>query len=393
MTKQLRNLLFIIFIFVAYTLNAQPHLKGSWEIIPELTDEFEGGELNSTKWFNYDPEWEGRHPSYFERNNVSVKDGKLHLKVRKINSQDIPPSENTDRPISKASIKSVAKYGSYTHAAAAVKSKVKVKYGYFEIKCKPSNARVWNSFWFVNWDKKPRNWTEIDVFEIVKSENYLVRTAHLFESPTYKGSEDDHLRRAYEDLSYTLTGYHVYGLDWNEDKITWFVDDVEVFSINNNHWHQELYMEFDTELSNVWPKTPDPTTLPASFDIEYIKSWKRKNKKSWKRKNKLVSAEGPSIAKQGQSITINVKYEVKEARKIFTGLHFGHKSDWYAGASKEVAAGSGTVALTYTIPSNLAVGNDYVYYSYVTKVGGKWEKGLPSKSQRLVTIEQKKGYR
>ena len=74
MIKYLRNALFIaIILFSAPLLYAQnPPLEGSWEVVPEFTDEFNSGGLDSNKWNNTDPQWPGRYPSYFEPNNVSL---------------------------------------------------------------------------------------------------------------------------------------------------------------------------------------------------------------------------------------------------------------------------------------------------------------------------------
>ena len=263
MLKKTRKVLIVaIVLFTPSLIFAQnPLLQGTWEAIEQLTDEFEDENLDLSKWNNMDPKWVGRHPSYFEPNNISVLNGELHLTSREINSQDNPPQETEN--------------GKYTHAAAAVKSKVKVKYGYFEIKAKAGDSKFWNSFWL--YDYTPKNWTEIDVFEAVGSENYLVRTAHHFRSPTFKGTDKDHLRAQREIFDFSSTGYHIYGLDWNKDNITWYVDGEEVFTTPNYHWHQALYMIFDTEVSLVWPGIPESYTLPSDFIIDYIKSWKRKD--------------------------------------------------------------------------------------------------------------------
>ena len=119
MSKEITKVLIVtIVLFTPSLIFAKsPLLQGTWEEIVQLTDEFEGADLDSTKWNNIDPKWVGRHPSYFEPSNISVLNGELHLTSREINSQDslLPEIEK----------------GKYTHAAAAVKSKVKVKYGYF----------------------------------------------------------------------------------------------------------------------------------------------------------------------------------------------------------------------------------------------------------------------
>jgi hypothetical protein len=47
---------------------ACPLKHGQWEPFPALTDEFEVGRLDESKWFPNNPGWLGRQPSYFHPN-------------------------------------------------------------------------------------------------------------------------------------------------------------------------------------------------------------------------------------------------------------------------------------------------------------------------------------
>ena len=47
--------------------------------IPELSDEFDGSDLDSTKWSKKDEGWAGRQPGLFDPGNVVVADGHLQL--------------------------------------------------------------------------------------------------------------------------------------------------------------------------------------------------------------------------------------------------------------------------------------------------------------------------
>jgi hypothetical protein len=110
-----------------------PPPGSKWKPIPELTDEFEGNKLDSTKWHDHNPGWKGREPGLFSPNNVSVSDGKLHLTARVETLPDLPK-------------------GFHTFTTAAVKGKALVKYGYFEIKCRPMKSQASSAFWFYNAD-------------------------------------------------------------------------------------------------------------------------------------------------------------------------------------------------------------------------------------------------
>lgn len=60
----------LLFIFACCkaTLRADPPPGGKWQPIPELTDEFKGNKLDSTKWHDHNPGWKGREPGFFSAN-------------------------------------------------------------------------------------------------------------------------------------------------------------------------------------------------------------------------------------------------------------------------------------------------------------------------------------
>ena len=188
--------------------------------------------------------------------------GKLHLTAKAEDLADLPK-------------------GYHTFTTAAVKSKVKVLYGYFEIKCKPMNSRASSAFWFYANDTKGGQgqwWTEIDVFEICgrcpKRDRTYFATAHVLATP-----EDGrkHWKKGSEwKAPYRLADeFHVYALEWDKDAIKWYVDDKTVYELENTHWHQPLHMNFDSETMPDWFGLPEKENLPSTFSIEYIRTWKK----------------------------------------------------------------------------------------------------------------------
>ncbi len=70
--------------------------------------------------------------------------------------------------------------------------------------------------------------------------------------------------------------YHVYGLDWGKDELKFYVDGVLVRSVENTHWHQSLFLIFDSETMPEWFGMPDDKDLPSTFNVEYVRAWKVK---------------------------------------------------------------------------------------------------------------------
>jgi hypothetical protein len=234
--------------------------EGLWVVYEPMTDEFDGEVLDPGKWWPRNPGWLGRQPAYFWPGNVQVADGKLHLTMRK---QEVPEMPK-DR-------------GYHTYTSAAVQSKTRVLYGYFETKAKPMRSHGSSAFWF--YYSTPRLWTEIDVFEIGGGapgfERKYNMNVHVFCTPTEKEHWSSHGEWiAPWDLA---DDYHVYGLEWDKDRIRWYVDGVLVRWVQNTHWHQPLTLNFDSETMPKWFGLPNDADLPSTYSIEYVRAWKRRD--------------------------------------------------------------------------------------------------------------------
>ncbi|EWH08958.1 glycoside hydrolase [Catenovulum agarivorans DS-2] len=96
-----------------------------WQVIDNMSDEFEGSELDKQKWRDHITTWKGRPPAEFLPKNVAVADGNLLVKT----STHPNPSEK------------------YTMAGGAVSGKHQATYGYFEARIKASNTRMSTTFW------------------------------------------------------------------------------------------------------------------------------------------------------------------------------------------------------------------------------------------------------
>lgn len=240
----------------AFPLSDQSN-EGNWKKYELLSDEFEGTDLDPNKWWPKNPGWLGRQPAYFYPGNVSLSDGKLHLTMKKEEVAEMPKDK-----------------GYHTYTSAAVQSKTRVKYGYFEVKCKPMKSHGSSSFWF--YDSTKELWTEIDVFEIGGGapgfERKYNMNVHVFRTPEEKKHWSMHAEWiAPADLA---DDYHVYGLEWDQEKIRWYFDGVPVRWVENTHWHQPLTLNFDSETMPNWFGLPRDSDLPSTYSIEYVRAWK-----------------------------------------------------------------------------------------------------------------------
>jgi beta-glucanase (GH16 family) len=233
--------------------------KGGWVKFEPMSDEFEGRELDRGKWTLGMYWWKGRQPALFSDKNVTVSEGKLHLTMRK---EKLPPEAE--------------KQGYKGYTSAALHTKTRTAYGYFEVKAKPMNSAGSSSFWFQQ-DETPGWGSEIDVFEIGgKAQGYERKynmTLHVFKTP----NEQKHWSVGGVWIApwRLADAYHVYGLEWDKEEIKFYMDGVLVHAVENTHWHQPLFLIFDSETMPEWFGMPKDEDLPSTFSVEYVRAWKK----------------------------------------------------------------------------------------------------------------------
>ncbi len=255
-------------------------LGSGWTLVADFSDEFDGDTLDAEKWWDFNPTtFIGRKPGLFSRDNVAVKDGLLQLTASRM-----PPSMET--------VENVAR-GYHSFATAIVKSRKRIRYGYFEVRCKAMTSAATSAFWFydpLDADKKykPGSYTEeIDVFEIFgkhpKLANTLFMTVHRQETPYVETLVRINLKSTGSQwvAPHNFTDeYHVFALLWTPEQITWYVDGVERWSIRNEFHKNPLHMMFDSEIMEAWGGLPDPHDLPSRFLVDYVRTWQRADQSS-----------------------------------------------------------------------------------------------------------------
>lgn len=236
--------------------HGDPPAGEKWEPIPALTDEFDGPRLDPAKWLDHYPKWDGRKPGYFSRQNVSVAGGKLQITARREDLPNLPD-------------------GYHTFTTGAVRSIEAARYGYFEIKCRPMRSKASSGFWLNQ--GSPGWWTEIDVFEVGPvgggRERTVYTSGHVFRAP---GLEKGFARPGEWVAPFNLADdYHLYGLWWDEKVIRFYVDGAVIRVMENTHWHNPCHLNLNSEIKQTWFGLPDRSELPATFSIEYVRSWRK----------------------------------------------------------------------------------------------------------------------
>ena len=166
----------------------------------------------------------------------------------------------------------------YTSARIKTNGKFDFKYGKVEMKAKlPSGQGIWPAFWMLGSDFETAGWPdcgEIDIMENVgKTPKTVNGTAH---APGYSGNMGlGSFLTIEEDLS---SAYHIYSIEWSEDKIEWLMDDKKYHSltpqtIGGNKWafNKEFFLLLNLAVGGNWPGYPNDTTIfPQKYYIDYV---------------------------------------------------------------------------------------------------------------------------
>ena len=198
-------------------------------------DEFEGDRLDDTKW-GYRTNFWGRQAHWFatpEDNSVEVKDGVMKMKlVKRPDGQFVSPQLQTGELVWDAPRDPDAK--GFWPLAKREKPKFMHRYGYYECRCRLQQERGW---WSAFWMQTPMQGTSLDPrragieHDIMESFHPGELIPHAFHA---NGYGPDHMlvqcpRMTVEDSHYyslTLdkTQFHVFGMLWEPDGYTIFID-------------------------------------------------------------------------------------------------------------------------------------------------------------------------
>jgi hypothetical protein len=220
-----------------------PHM---WELT--FSDEFDQGELDRRTWKSGTP-WtptpndQGELQTYHAE-ALRMADGALHI---------VATSDS----------------GAYHSGMVTTFESFAQKYGRFEIRCKfPAGQGFWPAFWLL-----PANEfgpPEIDVLEALGRETDAV---YMNVHWKQKGKKRQAPAK-FVGPDFTQD-FHTFAVEWDTNKIVWFVDDVERHRVAGRSPDKPMYVLANLAVGGDWPGVPDETTpFPSAYSIDYIRVYR-----------------------------------------------------------------------------------------------------------------------
>jgi beta-glucanase (GH16 family) len=175
----------------------------------------------------------------------------------------------------------------YTSARLVTRGKAQWKYGRIEVRARlPRGRGTWPAIWML-----PADWTyggwpasgEIDIMEHVGFDEDVVHG-------TLHSEAFNHLKKTQREgiirVEGTTTGFHVYGIEWLPDRITFLVDNKPYYTVNKSptdtwrEWpfDQPFYLILNLAVGGFWGgmQGVDDSIWPQRMEIDYVRVYEFK---------------------------------------------------------------------------------------------------------------------
>lgn len=268
--------LFLIPIFITCTQsedNNKPNIsvpqpkEYTFSSTPSWADEFDYNGLPDPNKWSYDvgsPNngWGNNELQYYteaRKENVQVSDGLLKITAIK------EPFEGKE----------------FTSTRLVSRGKGDFTYGRFEVKAKvPSVKGTWPAAWMLPTDWAYGGWPSSGEIDILEHVGYDMDVVHIsVHTKSYHHSIGTQ-KTATRKIANASTEFHLYRVDWTPDYVKGYVDDILIFTFNNDRkgfeewpFDKKFHWLLNLAVGGDWggQKGIDEQAFPATFEVDYIR--------------------------------------------------------------------------------------------------------------------------
>lgn len=201
----------------------------------------------------FDEDWGGTGKKALGVNPFSVDDGILTITAQRASNDILQYMDGR----------------TWTSGLLTTKFTFAQQYGFFEIRAQmPEGNGFWPAFWLLPTDN---SWPpELDVFEQHgKDPNVLYMSTH--------GTATGNTLEAQDRAIVDTTQMHTYGVDWNADRIIFYIDGAEVArQATPTAMKKEMYMLVNLAVggNQSWSGPTDASTPTGEMKIDYIHAYR-----------------------------------------------------------------------------------------------------------------------
>ena len=240
-----------------------PTTAAEWKLV--WSDEFsqpDGSAPDAAKWGNDvgGNGWGNNELECYTTNNARIEGGQLVIEARQENSGG----------------------RKYTSARLLTQGKWAWTYGRIEARIKlPRGPGIWPAFWMLGANIGAAGWPacgEIDIMENIGREPGTMHgTVH---GPGYSGGSGIGGPFTLPAGTAFADAFHVYAIEWETNRIRWFVDDHPYFTVTpaslptNARWvfDRPHFLLLNLAVGGGWPGPPEGTTVfPQRMLVDYVR--------------------------------------------------------------------------------------------------------------------------
>jgi beta-glucanase (GH16 family) len=273
-----------LFILVVVSTLAVGTFAADWKLV--WSDEFDQPGLPDPSKWNYEEGFIRNNEEQFytrqRSENARVENGLLIIEARKEHFKNPVFDPNAQGP---ASSRRRREFAEYTSASLTTRGKASWIYGKIEVRAKLPTARgTWPAIWTLGTNGKQVGWPacgEIDIMEfvgfdpgIIHANIHTKKYNHVLK--TGKGSQIK--------VPDAPEAFHVYALEWEPNRLDFFVDDKKYFTFTNEGtgrdvwpYDQDQYLILNLAIGGAWggAKGIDDASFPQKYYIDYVRVYQK----------------------------------------------------------------------------------------------------------------------
>ena len=275
-----------------------PATGGSWQLV--WADEFNAASVDETRWNLIEDCWGGGNDErqcYTARpENISLANGHLVITAREESWTGDAWSEERKLVVADPDAQ---KTQEFTSGKLTTNGKHSWRYGRLERRARlPQGQGSWPAFWIMPEENVYGTWAasgELDILEVVNlgvvcddcpdgGENRVYGSLH------FGGQWPDNVfaNRRRESPEILAGGFHVYGVIWEEGRITWTLDGQPYGSMEAAEWYtsasnnpnapfdEKFHLIVNFAVGGRWPESEgvggvSRVNFPKSMEIDWIR--------------------------------------------------------------------------------------------------------------------------
>lgn len=264
----------LLWLFLSFSLPTHAQWKLVW------ADEFDiDGPPNPNNWQFERGFVRNNELQWYQPDNARCRGGLLVIEGRK--EQKVNPDYRADSDNWKTKRPRIE----YTSTSIITRGRQQWQYGRFEMRARiDTRPGLWPAFWTLGVAGEWPDKGEIDIMEYYRG--MLLANAAWGSGQRYKAKWDDSRKslESFDDPKWSEK-FHVWRMDWDEQRIALYVDDQLLNEVNleetynpgdkKNPFREPHYLILNLAIGGNNGGDPAFTEFPALFEIDYVRVYQR----------------------------------------------------------------------------------------------------------------------